>query len=49
MWSDIDIYHAYRDFTLDPVSYPPDQLKALIQDLHNNGQHCTHHFHVLLP
>jgi hypothetical protein len=32
-WSDIDLYHAYRDFTTDPVSFPADELRAFIQEL----------------
>ena len=33
MWNDIDVYHAYRDFTTDPVSFPADQMKAFIEEL----------------
>ena len=33
MWNDIDLYHAFRDFTADPVSFPPDQMLAFIQEL----------------
>jgi alpha-glucosidase len=32
-WNDIDLYHAYRDFTTDPVSFPADELRAFIQEL----------------
>lgn len=33
MWNDIDLYHAVRDFTTDPVSFPISEVKSLIQDL----------------
>lgn len=33
MWNDIDMYHAYRDFTLDPVAYPVDEFKAFVDEL----------------
>lgn len=33
MWNDIDLYHAVRDFTSDPVSFPADQMKAFIREL----------------
>ena len=33
MWNDIDLYHAVRDFTADPVSFPPDEVRALIREL----------------
>nr|VWP01427.1 Neutral alpha-glucosidase AB [Ganoderma boninense] len=39
MWNDIDLYHAYRDFTTDPVSFPADQMKAFIEELAANNQH----------
>ncbi|KAH7882262.1 glycoside hydrolase family 31 protein [Phlebopus sp. FC_14] len=32
-WNDIDLYHAYRDFTTDPVSFPADQMRTFIQQL----------------
>ncbi|KAG1814614.1 glycoside hydrolase family 31 protein [Suillus subaureus] len=38
-WNDIDLYHAYRDFTTDPVSFPGDELRAFIQELAANNQH----------
>ncbi|KAJ8579342.1 hypothetical protein M405DRAFT_939184 [Rhizopogon salebrosus TDB-379] len=37
---DIDLYHAYRDFTTDPVSFPADELRAFIQELAASHQHC---------
>ncbi|PIL31234.1 hypothetical protein GSI_05932 [Ganoderma sinense ZZ0214-1] len=39
MWNDIDVYHAYRDFTSDPVSFPGDQMRAFIRELAANNQH----------
>ncbi|KAJ8583907.1 hypothetical protein M405DRAFT_827759 [Rhizopogon salebrosus TDB-379] len=32
-WNDIDLYHSYRDFTTDPVTFPGDELRAFIQEL----------------
>ncbi|KAI0668774.1 glycosyl hydrolases family 31-domain-containing protein [Trametes maxima] len=39
MWNDIDVLHALRDFTTDPVSFPADQVKAFIEELTLNHQH----------
>ena len=33
MWNDIDLYHAVRDFTSDPVSFTADDMRKFIQDL----------------
>ena len=33
IWSDIDLYHAYRDFTTDPVRYPTEDMRDFISDL----------------
>jgi alpha-glucosidase len=33
MWNDIDMYHAVRDFTSDPVSFPADDMRKLVEDL----------------
>ena len=33
MWNDIDLYHALRDFTTDPVSFPVDDVRAFIGEL----------------
>lgn len=33
IWSDIDLYHAYRDFTTDPVRYPAKDMKDFISEL----------------
>ncbi|KAI0808988.1 glycosyl hydrolases family 31-domain-containing protein [Irpex lacteus] len=39
MWNDIDVYHAVRDFTTDPVSFPADEVRSFIEDLHAHHQH----------
>ncbi|KAI1787666.1 glycosyl hydrolases family 31-domain-containing protein [Ganoderma leucocontextum] len=39
MWNDIDLYHAIRDFTTDPVSFPVGEVRAFIDDLTANQQH----------
>ena len=33
IWNDIDLYHAYRDFTTDPVRYPAELVKNFISEL----------------
>ncbi|KIM86518.1 glycoside hydrolase family 31 protein [Piloderma croceum F 1598] len=39
MWNDIDLYHALRDFTSDPVTFPASEMRAFIGELHANHQH----------
>ncbi|OCH87273.1 hypothetical protein OBBRIDRAFT_169586 [Obba rivulosa] len=39
MWNDIDLYHAVRDFTTDPVTFPGEEVRAFIQNLTANHQH----------
>jgi alpha-glucosidase (family GH31 glycosyl hydrolase) len=29
----------FLDFTLDPVKYPPSEMKKFVDELHANGQH----------
>ena len=33
MWNDIDLYHDYRDFTTDPVSFPGEGMREFIHEL----------------
>jgi len=33
MWNDIDLYHAVRDFTSDPVSFPGEEMRKFIGEL----------------
>ena len=33
MWNDIDLYHAVRDFTTDPDSFPIAEVKNFIDEL----------------
>ncbi|KAI0354750.1 hypothetical protein OH77DRAFT_1548060 [Trametes cingulata] len=39
MWNDIDLYQAARDFTTDPVSYPPEEVREFIRGLVVHHQH----------
>ncbi|KAF8634099.1 hypothetical protein AX15_001067 [Amanita polypyramis BW_CC] len=39
MWNDIDLYHAYRDFTTDPGRFPQNEVRQFIEELAGNHQH----------
>ncbi|KAJ6553086.1 glycosyl hydrolases family 31-domain-containing protein [Mycena capillaripes] len=39
MWNDIDLYHAFRDFTTDPIHFPADEMRDFIRELRQNNQH----------
>ncbi|THG94552.1 hypothetical protein EW026_g6944 [Hermanssonia centrifuga] len=39
MWNDIDLYHALRDFTSDPVTFPAEEMRRFIEELASNNQH----------
>ncbi|KAM5542308.1 hypothetical protein V8D89_004181 [Ganoderma adspersum] len=39
MWNDIDLYHAIRDFTTDPVSFPAGEVRAFVDELTASQQH----------
>jgi alpha-glucosidase len=39
IWLDIDYMDQYRDFTLDPVTFPPSGVADFFGWLHGNNQH----------
>ncbi|OCH87274.1 hypothetical protein OBBRIDRAFT_837500 [Obba rivulosa] len=39
IWNDIDMYHAFRDFTTDPVTFPAGEVQDFIHNLTANHQH----------
>lgn len=39
IWLDIDYMDQYRDFTLDPVTFPPSGVAEFFDWLHGNNQH----------
>ena len=41
MWNDIDLYHALRDFTTDPVSFPADEMREFIGELVRFPRPCS--------
>ncbi|KAJ7439652.1 glycoside hydrolase family 31 protein [Mycena latifolia] len=38
-WTDIDLFHAFRDFTTDPITFPLEEVIELITELQQNNQH----------
>ncbi|KAF9457114.1 glycosyl hydrolases family 31-domain-containing protein [Collybia nuda] len=38
MWNDIDLYHAVRDFTSDPVTFPAEAMREFTKELASNHQ-----------
>ncbi|KAI0329976.1 hypothetical protein GY45DRAFT_1324212 [Cubamyces sp. BRFM 1775] len=39
MWNDIDMYHAWRDFTTDPANFSAAEMKAFTEELASKDQH----------
>jgi hypothetical protein len=33
MWNDLELYQDYRDFTVDPVTFPPNEMRDFIGNL----------------
>ncbi len=33
MWNDLELYHDYRDFTVDPVAFPANEMRDFIRNL----------------
>lgn len=33
MWNDLELYHDYRDFTVDPVTFPASEMREFIRNL----------------
>jgi alpha-glucosidase len=39
MWNDLELYHDYRDFTVDPVTFPANEMRDFIRNLRANEQY----------
>lgn len=39
MWNDLELYHDYRDFTVDPVKFSANEMRDFIRNLRTSGQH----------
>ena len=37
-WNDIDLYDGFRNFDLNPLTFPREKVAAMVDDLHANGQ-----------
>jgi hypothetical protein len=33
MWNDLELYHDYRDFTVDPVTFSANEMRDFIRNL----------------
>ncbi|KAI0770901.1 glycosyl hydrolases family 31-domain-containing protein [Trametes elegans] len=49
MWNDIDVFHALRDFTTDPTSFPAHEMAAFIGELTANHQHYVPILDAAIP
>lgn len=39
IWNDIDYMDQFKDFTTDPIRFPPAKFKAFIDDVHSQNKH----------
>ena len=39
VWSDLDYMDSKRDFTTEPINYPPEKFGEFLNELHLNNQH----------